>query len=157
MSKEEIDMPPACICQVAFVARRGTQCPHCGNEEIESADWENPIQVEGTYIYMNAVCIKCDYEWNDTFQLTGYCDTFMSCKGDDFISHLRKAANSQHQQKEEVRAMLAVWLSVAQDMVHMTKEPYPQDSKYWLSLFDKTTEVLGGTSVDPNTLPEEQA
>ena len=156
MNKEEVAMPPACINQVAFVARHGAQCPHCGNEEIESPP--DSTDVEGTYIYTKSQCLKCDYEWFDVFQLTGYCDTFLSCKGDDFISHLRKAIHFQVKQKEEVRSMLAIWMSIAENMVEETgKHSCAADVAFWQSLLDKTIEVLGGTSVDPNIMQEEQA
>tara|TARA_Y100001973_G_scaffold106748_1_gene187145 strand:+ start:6566 stop:7033 length:468 start_codon:yes stop_codon:yes gene_type:complete len=153
---DEIAMPPACISQVAFVARYGTQCPHCGSEEIEHDP--DGTDVEGTHIYTKSMCTKCDYEWNDKFQLTGYCDTFMSCKGDDLLEFLRKAAINQHTQKEEVRSMLAIWLGIAENMIEETeKHGCAADVAFWQSLFDKTVEVLGGTLVDPNLLPEDES
>tara|TARA_R110002020_G_scaffold403779_2_gene613901 strand:- start:247 stop:714 length:468 start_codon:yes stop_codon:yes gene_type:complete len=153
---DEIAMPPSAISQVAFIARHGTQCPCCSSEEIDHDPDANDVQ--GTYIYTKSMCTKCDYEWFDVFQLTGYCDTFLSCKGDDLISHLRKAIHFQVEQKEEVRAMLAVWLGIAENMVEETgKHGCAADVAFWQSLFEKTVEVLGGTSVDPNILPEGQA
>ena len=111
-----------------------------------------------THIYTKSMCTKCDYEWNDKFQLTGYCDTFMSCKGDDLLEFLRKAAINQHTQKEEVRSMLAIWLGIAENMIEETeKHGCAADVAFWQSLFDKTVEVLGGTLVDPNLLPEDES
>ena len=153
---DEIAMPPSAISQVAFVARRGTQCPCCGREEIEHDP--DGTDVECTHIYTKSMCTKCDYEWNDTFQLTGYCDTFMSCKGDDLLEFLRKAVINQYTQKEEVRAMLAIWLGIAENMIEETgKHGCAADVAFWQSLFDKTVEVLGGTLVDPNLLPEDES
>jgi predicted transcriptional regulator len=53
-----------------YVARKGTRCPVCGSDHIESES----VEADGKDGWANVRCRECDASWSDSWQMTGYFD-----------------------------------------------------------------------------------
>lgn len=55
-----------------YVAKGGNQCPHCGSGELEG----DAIQSDSAVAWQEVTCNGCGEIWQDTYQLTGWCDKY---------------------------------------------------------------------------------
>jgi hypothetical protein len=53
-----------------YVARKGTRCPVCGSDHLNSES----VEADGKDGWANVSCADCGATWSDSWQLTGYFD-----------------------------------------------------------------------------------
>ena len=65
--EEVVEGTPAIeVIKEKYIENGGTNCPHCGSDDIEAGERD----FDGSQGWQNIIC-KCGKEWTDVYTLTG--------------------------------------------------------------------------------------
>lgn len=65
------------ISQKSYIESKGNICPNCKGGDISA----ERAEVEGTVAWCSVHCVECQFSWQDTFTLIGFCTEFSDNTG----------------------------------------------------------------------------